>query len=399
MSPARPPEGANSLLEGQGRRRNGAPVIAGTLLEAALRRDRLLVVAGLLFVVVLSWAWLLAGAGMMDMGDALMPMSTPPWTPGHASIVLVMWAVMMAAMMLPSAAPTILLHATIARRRRERSALSALFVCGYLVVWSAFSVAATALQFALERAALMSPAMQTTSIALAGTVLVGAGLYQWTPLKQACLRHCRSPLHFIMTQWRPGAAGAFSMGLRHGSYCLGCCWLLMLLLFVGGVMNFVWIAGIALFVLVEKFVPAGHWVSRGAGVLLVGWGRRPCSPPKRSTTWRNYSLISASPVPASMHRCKYDGDSTSITSSVGRTCASIRCPPHVDELVLHGPPFTPRWPRPLVLTPTTRSLPFLQHCPVALRSGNAGARVARGFAGQRLENDSISGKLHRPPAR
>ena len=110
------------------------------------------------------------------------------------------------------------------------------------------------------------------SIALAGTVLIVAGLYQWTPLKQACLRHCRSPLEFITAYWRPGARGAFAMGLRHGAYCLGCCWMLMLLLFVGGVMNFAWIAGLALFVLVEKLVPAGHWIGRGAGVLLVAWG-------------------------------------------------------------------------------------------------------------------------------
>ena len=252
-------------------------MVSGSLVEGALRRDRLLVVSGLLFVVVLSWAYLLTGAGMMQgMGDALMPMSTGPWTPGYAVIVLVMWAVMMAAMMLPSAAPMILLYATIARRRGGRgetaSASSGVFAFGYLAIWAAFSLAATALQFALEQAALMSPTMQTTSVALAGAVLVAAGLYQWTPLKQACLRYCSSPLAFIMTHWRPGTAGAFSMGLRHGTYCVGCCWLIMLLLFVGGIMNFGWIAGIALFVLVEKLVPAGHWIGRGAGVLLVVWG-------------------------------------------------------------------------------------------------------------------------------
>jgi predicted metal-binding membrane protein len=254
-----------------------APVIGAGLVEAALRRDRLFVAAGLLLVIVLAWAWLLAGAGMMqDMGGALMPMSSGPWTPGHAAIVLVMWAVMMAAMMLPSAAPMVLLYAAIARRRSERGAaaraLSALFAFGYLAVWTVFSLVATALQFALDEAALLSPMMQTTSIALAGTVLIVAGAYQWSPLKRACLRHCRSPLAFVMTHWRPGAAGALSMGWRHGSYCVGCCWLLMALLFVGGAMNLAWIAGIAAFVLVEKFVPAGHWVSRGAGALLIAWG-------------------------------------------------------------------------------------------------------------------------------
>jgi predicted metal-binding membrane protein len=251
-------------------------VTAGSVIEGALRRDRLLVISCLLFVVVLSWAYLLAGAGMMEeMGDMLMPMSTGPWTLSHAVIVLVMWAVMMAAMMLPSAAPMILLYATIARRRSERgepATASGAFAFGYLAVWATFSLAAVALQFGLERAALLSPMMETTSIALAGTVLIAAGLYQWTPLKQACLRHCRSPLDFIMTHWRSGARGAFLMGLRHGAVCVGCCWLLMLLLFVGGVMNFAWIAGIALFVLAEKLLPAGHWISRGVGVLLVVWG-------------------------------------------------------------------------------------------------------------------------------
>ncbi len=251
-------------------------MISGSVIERALRRDRVLVVSCLLFVVVLSWAYLLRGAGMMQaMGDMLMPMSTGPWTPHRAILVLVMWAVMMAAMMLPSAAPIILLYAAIARRRSERgepTSASGAFAFGYIAVWAAFSLAATVLQYGLEKVALMSPMMQTTSIALAGTVLIAAGLYQWTPLKQACLRHCRSPLDFIVAYWRPGARGAFLMGLRHGVYCVGCCWLLMLLLFVGGVMNFAWIAGVALFVLIEKLMPAGHWIGRGAGVLLVVWG-------------------------------------------------------------------------------------------------------------------------------
>ena len=134
------------------------------------------------------------------------------------------------------------------------------------------SLAATALQFGLENLALMSPMMQTTSIALAEMVLIVTGLYQWTSLKQACLRHCRSPLDFLVAYWHPGSRGALRMGLRHGAYCVGCCWVLMLLLFVGGVMNFAWIAGVALFVLIEKLVPAGHWIGRGAGILLVGWG-------------------------------------------------------------------------------------------------------------------------------
>ncbi|MBA3596447.1 MAG: DUF2182 domain-containing protein [Methylibium sp.] len=249
---------------------------AGALVEQALRRDRLLVVFCLLLAIVLAWGYLLSGAGMMqDMGDMLMPMSSGPWTPAHAALVLAMWAVMMAAMMLPSAAPMILLYATIARRRSEQGQpanASGAFAFGYLAVWAAFSLAATALQFGLERAALLSPMMQSTSTVLAGSVLITAGIYQWTPLKHACLRRCRSPLDFILTHWRPGTVGALRMGLAHGAFCVGCCWLLMLLLFVGGVMNLAWIAGIALFVLIEKLSPAGHWIGRGAGGLLIAWG-------------------------------------------------------------------------------------------------------------------------------
>lgn len=249
---------------------------AHPLLEEALRRDRLLVIFCLMFVIGLAWTYLLAGAGMMqEMGDMAMPMSTRPWSLGHAAVVLAMWAVMMAAMMLPSAAPMILLFNTVARRSSERgepAGASGAFAFAYLIVWAIFSVAAVALQFGLEKAALLSPMMQTTSIALAGAMLIAAGLYQWTRLKQICLRHCRSPLEFITTHWSPGARGAFLMGLRHGTVCVGCCWLLMLLLFVGGVMNLAWIAGIALFVLAEKVLPAGHWLGKGAGVLMIVWG-------------------------------------------------------------------------------------------------------------------------------
>jgi predicted metal-binding membrane protein len=245
--------------------------------ERLLRHDRLLVIGGLSAAIALSWAYLLTGAGMdvHQMDGMLMPMAGPEWTLGTFGVTLLMWAVMMAAMMLPSAAPTILLHATISARSRAkggRAASTGVFAAGYVAVWSAFSLGAVLLQFALDRAALVSPMMQVTSVGLAGAVLISAGVYQWTPLKQACLRHCRSPLEFLSTQWCQGNPGAFSMGLRHGSYCLGCCWVLMLLLFVGGVMNLAWIAGLALFVLLEKLAPAGHWAGKVAGLALVGWG-------------------------------------------------------------------------------------------------------------------------------
>jgi len=262
-----------------------------SLLERALRRDRTIVVAALLAVVVLAWLELLrevaAMAGMtatmpgmamegMTMGDMAMPGMAMPvaaaWSTSHALAIGIMWAVMMAAMMLPAASPMILFYTRIAGERgatRSAAGATSVFVLGYLAVWAFFSIGAAALQLAFERFALVSPAMRATSVALTGLVLVAAGVYQFTPAKRACLRHCRSPLEFVMLHWQPGARGAFAMGVRHGAYCVGCCWLLMLLLFVGGVMNVAWIAGIALYVLVEKTVPAGHWVSRAAGVVLL----------------------------------------------------------------------------------------------------------------------------------
>jgi predicted metal-binding membrane protein len=260
----------------------GQFVAGGSVLEAALRRDRIIVISALVAVVVLAWGYLLVGAGMSTHEMTGMPMSRhQSWTLGYVAVVLVMWAVMMAAMMLPSAAPMILLFAAIARRRQTAGntpADAGVFGLGYVAVWAAFSLIAVALQFGLDQAALLSPMMNTTSRALAGTVLIGAGVYQWTPLKQACLRRCRSPLDFLMTEWREGRMGAFVMGLRHGGYCLGCCWVLMLLLFVGGIMNIGWIAGIAMFVLVEKLTPPGHWIGRGAGVALMVWGLATLAP-------------------------------------------------------------------------------------------------------------------------
>jgi predicted metal-binding membrane protein len=247
------------------------------MIEGTLRRDRVIVVCALIAVIVLSWGYLLAGAGigMHEMDGMLMPMRIGPWTLAYAGIMLVMWAVMMAAMMLPSAAPMLLFYDSIARRRQEKgdtTAATGMFALGYVAVWTLFSLTAIALQFGLEQVSLLSPMMETTSIGFAGTVLLAAGVYQWTPLKQACLRQCRSPLEFVMTQWREGKWGAFAMGLQHGSYCLGCCWVLMMLLFVGGVMNLTWITGLAVFVLVEKLAPAGHWIGRVAGAGLIAWG-------------------------------------------------------------------------------------------------------------------------------
>jgi predicted metal-binding membrane protein len=213
---------------------------------------------------------------MMDMGGGQMMAMLPEWSLGYGLVIFVMWAVMMLAMMLPSAAPVTLLIASVARKRAAADgavrASTALFVVGYLAVWLAFAAAATTLQWALEEAGLLSETMAFGNIVLAGSVLVAAGVYQWTPLKEACLRHCRSPLDFILFHWRDGPLGAVASGIRHGFFCLGCCWMLMALLFVGGIMNFAWIAGIALLVLIEKTLPWGRRVSQLPGAVLVAWG-------------------------------------------------------------------------------------------------------------------------------
>jgi predicted metal-binding membrane protein len=249
-------------------------------LERLGRSDRLVPSVGLALLTGLAWLELLnlaegmrsgAGAGMAAMGTGALR----GWSAPEALGLFAMWAVMMAAMMLPSAAPMILLFASIERRRRERAAATAptaAFVAGYLLVWIGFSALAALTQVGLHQAALLSPAMRSTTPFLGGALLLLAGLWQWFPVKQACLNHCRSPFHFLQQEWREGAAGAVRMGLAHGVYCLGCCWAMMALLFVGGVMNLLWVVAIAALVLVEKLARAGPWVGRMAGLGLAGWG-------------------------------------------------------------------------------------------------------------------------------
>lgn len=256
-----------------------------TVLEAVLRRDRQAVAAALVAVITIAWLWILLGAGTgmsaMDMmfgsnRDGMAGMMAPAvWTAGYAGIMFTMWWVMMAAMMLPSAAPILLLFARI--NRKEKSAgrpfiPTGVFAAGYLVAWGAFSALATALQWALERLGLLSPMMGATSHWLGGAILLAAGMWQLTPIKGICLRHCRSPMGFLVQSWRPGRSGAFRMGLEHGSFCLGCCWFLMGLLFFGGIMNLFWIIGLAAFVLLEKTVPMGSWIGRAVGICVAAWG-------------------------------------------------------------------------------------------------------------------------------
>jgi predicted metal-binding membrane protein len=238
-----------------------------------VRRDRLVVAAALAALTVAAWLYLLYMAAPMAMPEMAMAMpAMHSWSWVELGALVVMWTVMMVAMMVPSAAPMIVMFATINRRRREQHGPfvpTAVFLAGYLVVWTGFSVLAALAQWVLHAAALMSTMMVTTSPLLGGLLLVAAGVFQWTRLKAVCLVHCRSPLSFIVTSWREGRGGAFRMGLHHGLYCLGCCWLLMALLFVAGVMNLLWIAAIASFVLLEKIVPRGELVGRVAGIVLV----------------------------------------------------------------------------------------------------------------------------------
>jgi predicted metal-binding membrane protein len=248
------------------------------MLVGLMRHDRALVFGGLAAVIVLSWVWLMMGAGLkmdeMDMGGGQIMLMAPPWTLGYAAMIFLMWIIMMAAMMLPSAAPAILLVAALTKQRGERHAIraSGVFALGYVAIWGVFSLIATGLQWGLDRAGLLSETMASGSVVLAALLLFAAGVYQLTPWKQACLRHCRSPLEFLTRYWRRGPLGPMLAGAWHGVVCLGCCWMLMGLLFVGGLMNLLWIAGLALLVLIEKLFPLGPRVAQLTGVALIGWG-------------------------------------------------------------------------------------------------------------------------------
>lgn len=195
-----------------------------------------------------------------------------PWSVWDFVATLAMWVVMMIAMMVPSAAPTVLLYARLQRDRRgeRKVAPLTLFLAGYLTAWSAFSLAATVAQWGLHEGALLSGQMALRQPYLVAAVLLATGLYQWSSLKHACLEHCQSPLGFLLGYWRDDAPGIFRMGWRHGLFCTGCCWLLMAILFVVGVMNLLWVALIAGYVLAEKVLPGGHYLARASGVVLCG---------------------------------------------------------------------------------------------------------------------------------
>ena len=255
---------------------------------SVVRRDRTIVVSAVAILTALAWLYILhlrsempatpetGGMGSMpgmDMRDlAAVAPGFRPWSPGDFALTLFMWTVMMAGMMLPSVTPMVWLYTAAARRRVSGRPLAATgwFVGGYLVAWTLFSLAATAAQWALTRLALVDPMMASASRPLGGALLLAAGVYQWSPSKRACLSHCQTPLAFVMRHggFRPGAWGAIREGVHHGAYCVGCCAVLMALLFVGGVMNVVWIAGLSILVLVEKAWRAAA-VPRVAGAALV----------------------------------------------------------------------------------------------------------------------------------
>jgi predicted metal-binding membrane protein len=239
------------------------------------RRDRIAVLAGLAGVTALSWAYLVAMARQMGSMGGMASIQLRPWTVAHFLLTFLMWAVMMVGMMVPSATPMALVYAAVARKAARQGAAVAptfFFVAGYVAVWTLFSLGATLAQWGLERLALLSPMLVSTSPLFGGALLMAAGLYQLSPGKDACLRHCRAPAHFFAEHWRPGLRGAFRLGLAHGGFCLGCCWLLMALLFFGGVMNLLWVAAITVFVLLEKVLPFGRGAGRlaGGGLLLLG---------------------------------------------------------------------------------------------------------------------------------
>lgn len=251
-----------------------------TRLEAVLRRDRAVILAGIAMVALAAWAHLVyLGRDMATMGEkeamGMAPHMVMPhmqsWGAVEFLLLFVMWAVMMVAMMAPSAAPLVLMFAQANRRKGGRRVVGSagILLLGYLLVWIGFSAVATLTQWRLHAAAVLSPMMASTSSILGSVLLVAAGVFQFTPLKRACLVRCRTPFSFLMSDWREGQWGAFVMGLKHGAYCVGCCWLLMSLLFVAGVMNLLWIAAIAVFVLVEKVIPKGDLIGRFAGAALI----------------------------------------------------------------------------------------------------------------------------------
>jgi predicted metal-binding membrane protein len=259
-------------------------------LEQILRRDRAIVLAALVGLAGLAWAYVLWLAADMDMGGmdmtgfrmipagvGIMTPAIAPWSAFEFSLVFLMWAVMMVGMMTPAVTPMVLIHARVGRQAAARRAPfppTAWFVLGYLSLWVLFALAAAGAQWAFERASLLTPTMEPATDVLAGIILVVAGLYQWTAVNDVCLAQCQAPLAFIHSHggFRPDAAGAVWLGIRHGAYCVGCCWALMTLLFAFGVMNILWIAGLSAFALLQRVIPGGRLLARATGIAMLAGG-------------------------------------------------------------------------------------------------------------------------------
>ena len=243
------------------------------VLAEVLGRDRWIVATALLAITTLALGYTFWLATGFDMSGMMSP-EYVPWSPGYFTFMLAMWIVMMIGMMTPSVAPTILLYAAIARQNTARGnafAPPGWFLAGYLLAWASYALLATLLQWWLESRALITPMMAGTSGVLGGVILAVAGIYQWLPVKRACLQSCSAPLSFVQRHggFQASARGSLRLGLLHGLYCVGCCWTLMLLLFAFGVMNLTWIAGVMAYVLLEKMLPWPRAVSWTAGLVAV----------------------------------------------------------------------------------------------------------------------------------
>ena len=264
-------------------------MVDGTL-EAVLRRDRLIVASALGVIAALAWAytlWLAAdmnmdgmnmsGVRMVPAGIGMMAPAAAPWSAVEFALVFVMWSVMMVGMMAPAAAPMILMYARVGRQGKIEGkpyAATGWFATGYFLAWSGFSLVATLVQWVLDRKALLDARMASANTLLGAVVLVAAGIYQWTPIKDVCLAQCQTPVRFLMTHggFRSNVPGCLHLGFLHGAYCVGCCWVLMALLFVVGAMNVLWIALLSLLVLLEKLTTWGRLVARIAGVVCIAAG-------------------------------------------------------------------------------------------------------------------------------
>jgi len=245
---------------------------SSSTLTSVLQRDRILLIGGIALLTILAWGYMAEMAH--DMGSAAVSPHQQEWRVETFLAAFGMWSVMMMGMMLPSASPMVLTFHGISRRRMDGHAMGStvLFVVGYAFVWIGYSAGAALLQGVLHAAALLTPMGASTNPYLAGGLLIVAGLYQFAPLKDACMTGCRSPMGFLMAEWRPGRRGALVMGWRHGLNCAGCCWATMALMFVLGVMNLLWMAALTALCLIEKIAPGGDTLGRLAGVGFIGWG-------------------------------------------------------------------------------------------------------------------------------